>query len=97
MEEIFLKIKNKAQAGSLESSDIFITVEPYDFGIDIKIESVVKNKFGKRIKKVIEETLKELSVENIKVEINDKGALDCTIKARLETAILRACQKGGID
>ena len=69
----------------------FFKVEPYDCGIEINIENVVKNRFVERIKKIIKETLKELLVENVKIDINDKGALDCTIKARLETAILRAC------
>jgi len=86
-----LKIIKKAQAGSLESCDIFLKVEPYDCGIEINIENVVKNRFEKRIKKIIKETLKELLVGNVKIDVNDKGALDCTIKARLETAVLRAC------
>ena len=31
-------------------------------------------------------------VKNIKINVIDKGALDCTIKARVECAVLRACE-----
>ncbi|WDC84469.1 citrate lyase acyl carrier protein [Caloramator sp. mosi_1] len=85
-----MKIINPAKAGSLESNDIFIMVFPNDNGNEIELESIVMKQFGKRIKEVIEETLKELKVENAKVIAKDRGALDYTIKARVETAIRRA-------
>ena len=31
-------------------------------------------------------------MKNIKINVIDKGALDCTIKARVECAVLRACE-----
>lgn len=85
-----MKITNPAKAGSLESSDIFIMVFPNEGGIEIELESIVIKQFGKRIRQVIEETLKELEVENVKLIAKDRGALDYTIKARVETAIRRA-------
>jgi len=33
----------------------------------------------------------QIGVKNIKISLVDKGALDCTIKARIECAVLRAC------
>ena len=42
------------------------------------------------IKKVTLETLKDLGVDNVRISIVDKGALDCTIKARIEGAVFRA-------
>ena len=36
------------------------------------------------------ETLKKLDVTNAKVSVVDKGALDCTLKARVEGAVFRS-------
>ena len=36
------------------------------------------------------ETLKNLGVSDVKLTIVDKGALDCTIKARIEAAVYRS-------
>lgn len=74
----------------MESSDIFIMVQPNEGGIEINLESIVMKQFGKQIEKVIMETLKELEVENAIIVAKDRGALDYTIKSRVETAIKRA-------
>lgn len=78
------------QAGSLESNDLIVTVDLNQEDLCIEIESIVKEKFGKQIEKVIRETLQELGVNNGYIKIVDKGALDFTIRARLKTAIKRA-------
>ena len=85
-----MEIKNTAMAGTLESSDISITIEANDNGIEINLKSSVEKQFGKQIRRVIEETLKELGVKNALVTANDTGALDCVIKARVQTAVIRA-------
>jgi len=85
-----MKIVNPAKAGSLESNDIFVMVFPNENGIEIELESIVMKQFGNQIKKVIQDTLEELEVENVKIIAKDRGALDYTIKARVETAIRRA-------
>ena len=36
------------------------------------------------------ETLEKLDVKDIKIGIVDKGALDCTIRARVEGAVYRS-------
>lgn len=84
-------INRAARAGTLESSDIYIMVKPNeDRGIEIQLDSIVLKQFGDQIENVIRETLKELEVENVLVIANDRGALDFTIKSRVETAIKRA-------
>lgn len=86
-----MKIENVGMAGTLESSDITIWIEKSEKkGIEIDLKSTVQNQFGKQIKRVIRETLKEIGVTDVLVCANDKGALDCTIKARLLTAVHRA-------
>ena len=75
-------------AGSLESNDVLVTVKE-GTGITVSVKSIVYDFFKNQIEKVIRDTLSELKIENISVSIEDKGALDYTIKARLLTAISR--------
>ncbi len=75
-------------AGSKESNDCFITVKESN-DTKIIIESIVAAFFYDQIKATIEETLKELEVSNVIVVVEDKGALDYTIKSRLISAIKR--------
>lgn len=86
-----MKINKIAKAGTLESNDILIMVAPQDGdGIDVELESIVMEQFGEDIEKTIKEKLIDLGVSGIKVKAQDKGALDYTIKARVETAVQRA-------
>lgn len=80
------------QAGTLESSDVLVLVRfsPQQKGIDIELESPSKKCFGKIIIKKIEETLNLLGINDIYIKAQDRGALDCTISARVETAVKRA-------
>lgn len=86
-----VKIEEVGIAGTLESSDITIHIEKNEGrGIELELKSTVENQFGKQIKKVILETLQELGVEDALVVAKDKGALDCTIRARVRAAVSRA-------
>ena len=83
------KIICRATAGTLESSDVFVTLEPCEAGLEIEIDSVVKNQFGDAIRAAVEDVLKEQNVTSARVSVVDRGALDCVIRARVETAVLR--------
>ena len=72
-----MTIEKSAVAGTLESSDAQITVEPAQDGIQIKA--------------TVLDTLERLEVTSGRVTVVDKGALDCTLKARVECAVFRAC------
>ena len=85
-----MKIVKNAVAGTLESSDAYVQVSPNESGIEIVLESVVLTQFGDAIKTSIMEVLAENEVTNAKVSVNDRGAIDCTIRARVETALKRA-------
>lgn len=85
-----MEIKETAMAGTFESSDAQVTIEPGVNGIELSIKSNVLNQFGKQIKATVLETLKRLEVKNAKVTVIDKGALDCTLKARVECAVYRS-------
>ncbi|MBP3709602.1 MAG: citrate lyase acyl carrier protein [Treponema sp.] len=85
-----MEIKNPAVAGTLESSDCMVTLEPCNSGIEFSLDSVVIHQFGNQIRKVVFDTLRNLHIDNVKISIVDKGALDCTIKARVEAAAYRS-------
>jgi citrate lyase subunit gamma (acyl carrier protein) len=84
-------IEKQAIAGTLESSDLQIIIDRNDGkGIEIELESSVKNQYGRRIREVLIDTLNNLGVEHAKLKVSDKGALDCTIIARTIAAVHRA-------
>jgi len=83
-------VKNSV-AGSLESSDVLVTVGPAE-GEENKldVESIVFKQFGARIRSVAEEVVAASGLRGAAVRIQDRGALECTLRARLETALERA-------
>jgi citrate lyase subunit gamma (acyl carrier protein) len=88
-----MEIKTVGMAGTVESSDVTVMIEPNDEKkIEIYLKSSVEKQFGKQIRQVILNTLQELNIEKAKVRVNDKGALDCVIKARTQTAAYRAAE-----
>lgn len=84
-----MEIKNRAVAGTLESSDAYVEIEPGTEGLKLELESVVMAQFGSEIRCAVESVLQELGVENANVRVVDRGALECVIRARVETAVLR--------
>lgn len=85
-----MEILKSAVAGTLESSDCMVTVEPGE-GISLDLTSSVMNQYGRQIKAAVLETLERLDVKNANVTVVDKGALECTLKARVECAVFRSC------
>jgi citrate lyase subunit gamma (acyl carrier protein) len=82
-------IQRKAKAGTMQSSDVIVAVEPAA-GVVIEIESTVKRQFEHLIRAKIEQVLEAHGVKAGRVHVTDRGALDYAIQARLETALLRA-------
>ena len=83
-------------AGTLESGDILVRLLPSDKpGLTINLESTVAYQFGSQIKSVIKETLENPGIESAVVDdVTDKGELfDCTIRARVTAAAVRATGK----
>jgi citrate lyase subunit gamma (acyl carrier protein) len=83
-----MEIVKNVSAGTMESSDVYVEMEPGN-GIHVRLESVVAQQFGDSIRAVVKQVLEEHGVENANVRIVDRGALECVIRARVETAILR--------
>lgn len=88
------EILRRASAGTMESSDVYVEIEPGESGIELQLESVVMNQFGEAIRQVVREVLAECGVDRAVVRVMDRGALECVIRARVETAVLRG--KGGV-
>ena len=84
-----MKIVREALAGTLESSDLMVRVAPKD-DLDIVLKSEVIHQFGRRIEEVVRDTLAKLDVTTGQFLIEDKGALDCVVAARVQTAVMRA-------
>ena len=86
------KIIRSASAGTLEYNDVFVEIEPWDQGLRLTLESVVKQQFGDAIERSVRETLAQCGVEQAKLNVVDQGALDCVLRARVETAVARGSE-----
>ena len=88
-----MELKKPAIAGTVESSDVMIAIQPNPGqGIDIQIQSDVMVMFGDAIEKTVRDVLAEFDVKDAKVSVNDRGALDFAIRARMECAITRSAE-----
>ena len=88
-----MKISTTAQAGALESNDVLVTVMPNEQGgvqVQLETKGVILKQFGKQIEKVVHDKVAEMGVEDVIVKVQDKGALNYTIRARVQTALERA-------
>ena len=83
-----MEIKKTASAGTMESSDVYVEIEPGN-GISVSLESVVAQQYGDTIVAVVKDVLQELEVSDAAVRVVDRGALECVIRARVETAVCR--------
>jgi len=86
-----MEIRRKATAGTMQSSDLTVSVEPAE-RLDIEIESTVKKQFEHLIRARIEAVLARHGVTRGLIRISDRGALDYAIEARVETALRRAME-----
>lgn len=87
-----MQLLSSAVAGTLESSDVQVTIEPGNSGIELTIESSVLSQFGRQIKQVVLDTLAMLEISTAKITLYDNGALDTIIRARIVTAAFRSAE-----
>jgi len=88
-----MEIRRAAQAGTLESCDAAVTVEPLGPGAPAALEVLVEGgdrRFEPRVRAAALAALAELGVAAAKVTVRDRSALDCTVRARVLAACLRA-------
>ena len=82
------KIGTAGNKGKGVKSDCYVEFEfMTSGGIEIEIKSKVKALFGKAIKALAENVLLHFEIENAKLLIEDTGAVDFVLAARMEAAI----------
>ena len=85
-----MEIKETASAGTIEKCDCLVTVSKGDGDIKINLSSKVLYQYGDSIRNAILQTLKKLDVNDVTVDVEDMGAFEYVIVARLEAAIYRS-------
>ena len=85
-----MNVGKKAMAGTMESNDVMVYVSPAPQGIEVRVKSIVAYQFGAQIERAAREAAQALGAEGALIELDDRGAVDCTIRSRVETALLRA-------
>ena len=83
------EVLKPASPGTMESSDVLVELVPAE-GREIQLTSVVEAQFGDSIRAVADEMLNQFDLQNVCLRFDDRGALECVLRARIETAILRA-------
>ncbi len=87
-------ILSTASAGNAEKADVLVTVSPNPAGgLSIQVKSVVKAFYEDAILAATWETAQEMGVTSALIDLDDSGALDYVIRARVETALLRAAKE----
>ncbi len=84
-----MQIQGRAMAGTLESNDVMVTVSPAQ-ALEVQVTSIVLGQFGEELKRVALDTAAQLGVQGALIELDDRGAVECTVRARVETALTRA-------
>lgn len=85
-----MEIKETASAGTIDKCDCLVTVSKGEGDIKINLSSKVLYQYGDSIKNTILQTLKKLNINDITVDVEDMGAFEYVIVARLEAAIYRS-------
>lgn len=81
--------------GQAKDSDAVVVVNLDVKEKNIEIVSKLEGMFGRLMKEAVISALEEIEVENAHVKVEDFGALDFVIKARVKTAVRRAKAAAG--
>lgn len=91
-----MEIIKSALAGTLESSDAAVRVEPRAPGLEPALEIRVESsdtRYASKVRATVMEVLASLGVLRASVSIQDRNALDCTVRARVLAACLRGADE----
>jgi citrate lyase subunit beta/citryl-CoA lyase len=85
------KTGEAGRRGESVRSDCFVSVEPKSRGgLRVEVKTKVEALYGDAVRATISEGLKALGVAHAAVTVEDYGALDFVLAARLEAAVKRA-------
>lgn len=87
-------LRSTGIAGTLESGDALVTVQPGTDALEIELSGPSALRYREQIQKAVLDSLTCLRISSARVQIQEKGALDCTIRARLVAACSRAAGSG---
>jgi citrate lyase subunit gamma (acyl carrier protein) len=88
-----MEATTESYAGSMESGDVFVRIKPnVGTGIVLELKSTVERQFGDQIKGVTLATLEKLEMKNLRISLDDRGALNPVIEARVMAAAYRSAQ-----
>ena len=87
-----LTVQKAAQAGTMESGDVLITVAPAETGtgIEVSLDSLVMLQYGEAIRQTVLHVVQQNGLTDLMIRLVDRGALDYTIEARTRAALARA-------
>jgi citrate lyase subunit gamma (acyl carrier protein) len=95
-----VKTVRTAQAGTVESMDCLVTVSESDEGRIVEITGSGAARFKDAMEAKINATLDDLEASfkkaGVKVSVQDNGALDIVLGARVEAAYRRFAEVDGI-
>lgn len=91
-----MRISREALAGTLESSDVLVRVNPART-LKLDVKSSVMGQFGDDIRRVVTDQLDRMGVTEGLVAVDDKGALEFVIRARVQGAVLRGSDEAEPD
>ena len=74
----------RVEAGKQDKGDVYVVIESAERK-EIIVESKLQRLYGSAIRNTVEEITSDL--ENVRVRVEDQGALDFVLRARLEAAI----------
>ena len=80
-----------ASAGTLESMDCLVTVTETapGSGVVIELEGSSVSRFRTAMERTVRAALENVGAKDVTVNVNDHGALDVVLEARVETAVKR--------
>lgn len=77
-------------AGTEEKGDARVTVSPCADGVEIRLVKLPHPRFQEHVTALVKKVLREESVKTAYVQIEDFGALDFVLEARLRAALREA-------
>ena len=90
-----MRLEKSAIAGTLESSDVMVTVRPNpESDIAITIDSSLVVQYGDEMRATVQGVMEQFGITDAIVELKDRGAMDCVLRARTQTALCRALGVG---
>ena len=84
-------VRREATVGVDDKNDALVTVSPCEAGQGILIEltSPVKRQYGEHLEAVVAEVARGAGYTDVKINVQDKGAWDYALRARIEAALAR--------